>query len=100
MESAAITPHEAPVCIPPAIETADERRYRLVAQAIEELRPHLQRDGGDCELVAVEGDVVRVRMRGACIGCQFASATISGVQERLIALLGMPLRVIPVPTFR
>lgn len=82
-----------------APESAADRRYRLIAEAIEDLRPHLQRDGGDCELVAVEGDVVRVRMRGACIGCQFASATISGVQERLIARLGMMLRVVPVPSF-
>ena len=100
METASITPHAAPVCIPQGSETPAGRRTRLVAQAIEELRPHLQRDGGDCELVDVDGDVVRVRMRGACIGCQFASATIGGVQERLIALLGMPLRVIPVPTLR
>ena len=80
-----------------ATETATDRRYRLVSQAIEDLRPFLKADGGDCELVDVEGDVVRVRMSGACIGCQFASATIMGVQERLIAALGMPLRVIPVP---
>lgn len=77
-------------------ESLTDRRYRLVSQAIEELRPFLKADGGDCQLVDVEGDVVRVRMTGACVGCQFASATITGVQERLIAALGMPLRVIPV----
>ena len=78
-------------------ENADDRRYRLISQAIEDLRPFLKADGGDCELVGVEDNMVRVRMTGACVGCQFASATISGVQERLIASLGMPLRVIPVP---
>jgi NifU-like protein len=82
------------------IESRTDRRYRLISQAIEDLRPFLKADGGDCELVGVEDDLVRVKMSGACVGCQFASATISGVQERLIAALGMPLRVVPVPSFR
>lgn len=82
------------------VQTPADRRYRLISQAIEELRPFLRADGGDCELVGVEDDLVRVKMTGACVGCMFASATISGVQERLIASLGMPLRVVPVPSFR
>jgi Fe-S cluster biogenesis protein NfuA len=62
--------------------------------------PFLRADSGDCELVGIDDDLVRVKMTGACIGCQFASATISGVQERLIAALGTPLRVISVPHVR
>jgi NifU-like protein len=81
------------------IESAADQRYRLISQAIEELRPFLKADGGDCQLVSVEDNIVRVKMTGACVGCMFASATISGVQERLIAALGMPLRVVPVPAF-
>jgi NifU-like protein len=81
------------------IESAADRRYRLISQAIEELRPFLRADGGDCQLVSVEDNIVRVKMSGACVGCMFASATISGVQERLIAALGMPLRVVPVPAY-
>ncbi len=77
-------------------ETREEARFRLVAGAIAELRPRLQRDGGDCHLVSVEGNLVRVRMAGACIGCQLASVTIHGIQEKLIAKLGFPLRVVPV----
>lgn len=84
------------------VDTASQgdRRYRLISQAIDDLRPFLRADGGDCELVGIEGNLVRIRMSGACIGCQFASATISGVQERLIAALGMPLRVVPVASGR
>jgi NifU-like protein len=85
---------------PAEIESAGDRRYRLVRQAIEDLRPFLRADGGDCELVSIEDDLVRVKMTGACVGCMFASATIGGVQERLIAALGVPLRVVPVPSFR
>ncbi|MBA4790366.1 MAG: Fe-S cluster assembly protein NifU [Rhizobiales bacterium] len=72
------------------------QRIKLIDKAIEELRPYLQQDGGDCELVDVDGNTVSVKLSGACIGCQMASVTISGVQQRLMEKLGMPLRVIPV----
>jgi len=76
--------------------TKQDRLYQLVTQAIEDLRPHLKADGGDCELVSIEDDLVRVRMTGACFGCQFASTTLGHVQERLIAATGRVLRVAPV----
>jgi NifU-like protein len=68
----------------------------LIEQAIEELRPHLQRDGGDCELIKVDGNTVHIRLSGNCVGCQLASVTLSGVQARLAEKLGRPLRVVPV----
>ena len=72
------------------------QKIRLIEQAVEELRPHLRLDGGDCELVDVDGNDVKVRLSGACVGCQMASVTIAGVQERLVQKLGLPLRVMPV----
>ena len=69
---------------------------KLIEQAIEELRPYLRVHGGDCELVGVEGDLVKVKLKGACIGCQLSNVTLNGVQERLIAKLGRPLRILPV----
>jgi len=74
------------------------QKIRVIEAAIEELRPFLRADGGDCELVDVDGDRVLVRLSGACVGCQMASVTVNGIQERLIAKLGHPLRVIPVPS--
>jgi NifU-like protein len=74
------------------------QRMRAIESAIEELRPHLRADGGDCDLVDVDGDRVLVRLSGACVGCQLASVTVSGIQERLAARLGTPCRVIPVPS--
>jgi NifU-like protein len=76
--------------------TAAAAKFKLIERAIEEIRPYLRADGGDCELISVEGDIVKVQMRGACVHCQMASVTINGVQERLIDKLGMPLRIIPV----
>lgn len=72
------------------------QRIKLIESAVEELRPYLRRDGGDCELVDVDGNAVMVKLSGACINCQMASVTIAGVQERLVAKLGLPLRVVPV----
>ncbi len=83
----------------PLLVTAEELRVARIRAALEEIRPFLQRDGGDCQLVGVEGNVVRVRMSGACVGCQLASVTIHGIQTKLIAKVGMQLRVAPVLGF-
>jgi Fe-S cluster biogenesis protein NfuA len=57
---------------------------RQVQDALEELRPALQMDGGDVELVGIEGGVVSVRLLGACGGCPMAMMTLVGyVEERL-----------------
>lgn len=49
-----------------------------VRKAIEEVRPHLQADGGDVELVEVTDDnVVRVRLLGACVGCPMRQMTLT-----------------------
>ena len=55
-----------------------------VEAVINEIRPMLQADGGDIELVDVEGGVVKVRLRGACAGCPGAQMTLKmGVERRL-----------------
>lgn len=97
----ATAPKQSPLAslVPPLTAPApltQVQRIKLIDKAIEELRPFLQQDGGDCELVDVDGNTVSVKLSGACIGCQMASVTISGVQQRLMEKLGMPLRVVPV----
>jgi NifU-like protein len=81
---------------PPSSGMTNLQKIRLIEETIEELRPYLRKDGGDCELVDVEGSNVLVNLSGACIGCQMASVTVSGIQERLMAKLGISLRVVPV----
>jgi Fe-S cluster biogenesis protein NfuA len=57
-----------------------------VTSALDEVRPALQMDGGDVELVGIEDGVVQVRLLGACGGCPMASMTLVGfVEERLRA---------------
>lgn len=70
-------------------------RDGLIAAVIAEMRPVLQRDGGDIELITIEGDMVVVDMKGSCVGCVLASVTLAGVRKKLIDAVGKPLRVMP-----
>ena len=56
--------------------------YEEVAEVIELIRPSIQADGGDIELLAVDEDgIVSVRFLGACIGCPSLDMTLqSGVE--------------------
>lgn len=56
-----------------------------VQQALEEIRPMLQADGGDVELVEVTEDgIVRVRLQGACKGCPMSQMTLKNGIEKLL----------------
>lgn len=91
-------PAEAPVAAAaaPATRLTTLQKIKLIEETLESIRPYLKLDGGDCELVDVDGNNVVVKLSGACVGCQQASMTVNGVQEKLIAATGLPLRVIPV----
>lgn len=91
-EDAVSAPPEA---APISDAVAAERR-KLIAATIESIRPNLQRDKGDCELIDVQGDKVYVKMTGACVGCQLSSMTLNGVQAKLVEATGRMIRVIPV----
>lgn len=61
-----------------------EELREKVEKALEDIRPHLQADGGDIDLVDVEGGVVKVRLKGACGSCPMARMTLErGVGARL-----------------
>lgn len=77
----------------PAVETDREQIIRAV---IDEIRPNLQRDGGDCQLIEIDGSKIMVKLTGACVFCKLSSATLEGIQARLIEKLGEFVRLIPV----
>ncbi len=57
-----------------------------VKQVLDECRPLVQADGGDIELLDVQGDVVHVQLTGNCIGCPSSQATLKqGIERRLKA---------------
>jgi Fe-S cluster biogenesis protein NfuA len=55
-----------------------------VESALAKIRPMLQADGGDVELVGVEGGVVKLRLKGACAGCPVAEMTLKQGIERVL----------------
>ena len=56
-----------------------------VEQALAKIKPALQADGGDVELVDVEDSgIVKVRLTGACAGCPVASITLKQGIERIL----------------
>jgi Fe-S cluster biogenesis protein NfuA len=55
-----------------------------VQAALDKIRPMLQRDGGDVELVDVEGSIVKVRLKGACKGCPMSQMTLKNGIEKFL----------------
>lgn len=55
-----------------------------VEEALAQIRPMLQADGGDVELVAIEGGVVKLRLKGACAGCPVSELTLKQGIERVL----------------
>jgi len=55
-----------------------------VRTALDKIRPLLQRDGGDVELVAVDAKTVKVKLRGACAGCPMSQMTLKNGIEKLL----------------
>jgi len=55
-----------------------------VQTALNKIRPMLQRDGGDVELVGVEGKTVKVKLQGACAGCPMSQMTLKNGIEKLL----------------
>ena len=58
--------------------------FDRVQKILDKVRPSLQADGGDVELVEVENNVVKVRLTGACAGCPFSEMTLKAGIERVI----------------
>lgn len=56
-----------------------------VQEVLDKVRPALQADGGDCELVNIREDgVVEVRLQGACGNCPMATLTLKAGIERVL----------------
>lgn len=70
-------------CVPSSTWPTGSVRDR-VAFALEEVRPALRADGGDVELIDIDGCEVRVHLKGACKGCPMAGSTLADfVTERI-----------------
>lgn len=55
-----------------------------VEKALDNIRPALQADGGDIQLVSIEDGIVKVRLTGACGGCPMSQTTMTlGVEKAI-----------------
>lgn len=81
--------------VPVAAKLTPVQRILKIQEVLEGLRPALQADGGDVELIDIEGKNIYVKLVGACSGCQMAAMTLGGVQQKLIETLGEFVKVIP-----
>ena len=67
----------------------------LIQDVLErEIRPRLQADGGDLDLVDIEGSRVIVGLRGMCVDCPSCDMTIKGIEERLKDVTGQDITVV------
>ncbi|ASS66685.1 NifU family protein [Paenibacillus rhizovicinus] len=65
-------------------ENAQSTMYDEVLDVLDKLRPFLQRDGGDVELVDVEDGIVKLRLMGACGSCPSSTITLKAGIERAL----------------
>lgn len=82
-----------PTLSAPVVEIKDAQ-WRQVAEAVAELRPHIQADGGDMTLLAVSGQQVTVRLSGSCTGCMMTDMTLAWLQQKLVERTGRYMEVI------
>ena len=71
------------------------QRMRKIEETIEAIRPMLQRDHGDIEVVEIDGKNIYVNLKGACQGCMMEQATLSGIQAQLVDALGEFVQLLP-----
>jgi len=79
----------------PKSKLTNLQRMKRIEELLDEIRPNLQRDNGDVELVEVDGKNIYVKMIGACSGCQMAATTLGGIQQHLAEGLGEFIQVLP-----
>lgn len=67
-----------------AAEYDEEALRERVEEALDTIRPAIAMDGGNVELLDIEGGVVTLRMMGACGGCPMSTMTLKqGIEQRL-----------------
>ena len=75
-----------------------ESLEKKVQNVLDEIRPQIQADGGDIELVSVEKQTVKVRLQGHCAGCPMSAMTLKqGVETLIRKKVSDSLRVEAVP---
>jgi Fe-S cluster biogenesis protein NfuA len=71
-----------------------ESMQKKVQEALDDIRPQLQMDGGDVQFVAMEGNNVKLRLVGHCAGCPMSQMTLkNGIESHLKAVVSEDITV-------
>ena len=92
---AAILAQQPPAPLP--AETTQDAHWHSVVDTINELRPHIQADGGDMTLVSVTPRQVTVSLSGSCSGCMMTDMTLAWLQQKLMERTGSYMDVVAAP---
>ncbi|PLF11973.1 Fe-S cluster assembly protein NifU [Klebsiella quasipneumoniae] len=92
---AAILAQQPPAPLP--AETAHDAQWQSVVDTINELRPHIQADGGDMTLVSVTPRQITVNLSGSCSGCMMTDMTLAWLQQKLMERTGSYMDVVAAP---
>ncbi len=79
-------------------EQSPEMRAR-VERVLDTIRPYVQGDGGDIELVDVTDGIVQLRLAGACVGCMHSMMTLQAGIERMLKQEIPEIRVVEAVPF-
>jgi len=66
------------------VKKMSETLKKKVEDVLQGIKPQIQADGGDIELVSVEDGTAKVRLKGACAGCPMSALTLKQGVERMI----------------
>lgn len=77
-----------------AVEATKDPHWQDVVDAITELRPHIQADGGDMSLINIVNNKVTVSLSGSCSGCMMTDMTLAWLQQKLMERTGCFMEVV------
>ena len=85
---------KSPDKLPEPKKLTNLQKIALIQEIIEkEIRPGLQADGGDIDLIDIDGNRVIIALRGMCTGCMMSDVTINGIQAKLRELVSEDITV-------
>jgi Fe-S cluster biogenesis protein NfuA len=58
--------------------------HARVEKVLDQIRPAVQQDGGDLELVDIVDGIVQIRLAGSCVGCMYSMMTLQAGVERML----------------
>jgi Fe-S cluster biogenesis protein NfuA len=66
------------------VQEPEQSMRARVERVLDTIRPYVQGDGGDIELVDVADGIVQIRLAGACVGCMYSMMTLQAGIERML----------------